>query len=190
MRRQLVALTVVAGLVAIGAGVTLAITRPESAPAGLVSQSDLDRPVPAVPLTDHRGAPTTLADLWGKVVVLSPFMTACREICPKTTGAFLRAREAVRAAGLGDRVVFVEATVDPERDTPARLTAYRDRTGADLMMLTGTAADLDRFWSFFGVYYEKVPYQPPFPTDWYTNRPDTYDIGHVDAVFLIDARGH
>jgi len=64
------------------------------------------------------------------VVVLAPFLSLCQDECPLVTGAFLALQRDVRAAGLGGRVAFVEATVDPGRDTTARLAAYeRARTG-------------------------------------------------------------
>jgi len=51
-------------------------------------------------------------------------------------------QRAVRVAGLGNQVVFIEATVDPERDTPARLRAYTKEFEADWPLLTGTPANL------------------------------------------------
>ena len=47
----------------------------------------LDRPLPALPLSDAQGRHTSLARLRGSYVVLAPFMTQCRETCPMTTAA-------------------------------------------------------------------------------------------------------
>ena len=73
---------------------------------------------------------TSLAAMRGQVVVLAGFLTLCQETCPLTTGNLLVMGRAVTAAGLGRRVRFAELTVDPGRDTPARLRAYRALVGA------------------------------------------------------------
>jgi protein SCO1/2 len=139
---------------------------------------------------DERGQPTSLSAYRGRVVVLASFLTLCQETCPLTTGAFLSMHRAVAAAGLGNRVVFIEATVDPDRDRPARLAAYAQLSGAGWPLLTGTPANLASLWKFFGAYYEKTPEATPPGIDWWTHQPLTYDVSHSDGFFLIDARGH
>lgn len=148
-----------------------------------------NRPVPNVPLIGENGRTTSLEAFRGKIVVLSPFLTLCGEVCPITTGAFLQLQRDVEAAGLGDKVVFVEVTVDPHRDTPARLRAFARLTGVRFPMLTGTPANIRTLWNFFGVGYKRVPQGNPPDIDWWTHKPLTYDVEHVDAVFFIDPQG-
>lgn len=150
----------------------------------------LDAAVPEVPLVDANGHPTSLAAFHGHYVVLAPFLTLCGEVCPITTGAFIEMRQAVAAAGLTNQVAFVEITVDPTRDTPARLRAYAKLTGVDWSLLTGSPGGLARLWQFFGVGYDKEPPGSPAPIDWMTHRPETYDVGHSDAIFFLDPQGH
>jgi cytochrome oxidase Cu insertion factor (SCO1/SenC/PrrC family) len=71
----------------------------------------------------------SLASFRGKYVVLSSFLTLGQEECPLTTGIFQPLQASVRTAGLAGKVAFVEVTVDPGRDAPARLRAYRTRSG-------------------------------------------------------------
>ncbi len=78
------------------------------------------------------------------------------------------------------------ATVDPWRDSPARLRAYRKLTGVDFTQLTGTKAQIRRLWKFFGVAYYRVPQGKPPDVDWLTHKPETFDVQHTDALFLID----
>ena len=92
-------------------------------------------PVPPTPLIDQNGRPVTLQSFRGKYVVLAQFLTLCQDECPITTGAFQDMQQAVQQAGLGGQVAFVEATVDPGRDTPARLRAYQSEFGADWTLL-------------------------------------------------------
>ena len=99
------------------------------------------------------------------MVVLAPFLTLCQDECPLVTGAFISLQRDLRAAGLWrDRVVFVEATVDPGRDTVARLAAYQKEFGADWDLWTGTPAAIAAFWKPFGVEYQIVPEEQPAKT--------------------------
>jgi protein SCO1 len=142
-----------------------------------------------VPLVNQRGQAVSLAGLRGKVVVLAPFLTLCQDECPLVTGAFISLQRDLSAAGLADRVVFVEATVDPGRDTVARLAAYEKEFGADWDLWTGTPADIAAFWKPFGVEYQVVPEAQPAKIDWYTGQPLTYDVQHTDGYVLINPSG-
>jgi cytochrome oxidase Cu insertion factor (SCO1/SenC/PrrC family) len=142
---------------AIAAGVAAAIGARHGQTAPKITGTELNRPTPNVPLLDKDGKQVTLADFRGKVVVLSPVLTLCHEVCPLTTGAFLSMEQAVRKAGLGDRVLFAEISVDPWRDSAARLRAFVRYTGINFTLLTGTQQNLRRFWRFFGVGYFKTP---------------------------------
>jgi cytochrome oxidase Cu insertion factor (SCO1/SenC/PrrC family) len=158
-----------------------------SASEGLVQS----RVIPGdVPLITSAGTPTSLAAYRGEDIVMSPFLTLCQDECPLVTGAFIALQHDVRAAGLGHKVVFMEITVDPGRDTPARLAAYAKEFGADWVLLTGTQANLDALWKFFGVSVQIVPEDRPAKLDWLTGTPLTYDVNHTDGYFLIDASGH
>lgn len=149
----------------------------------------VDRRVPDLPLIGADGRRTSLAAYRGRVVVVTPFLTLCGEVCPMTTGAFMdMSREAARA-GLGHRVAFVEVSVDPWRDRPWRLRAYSRLTGVRTPMMTGTRGEIAAFWRFFGVGYKKVPQGKPPDVDWSTHRPLTFDVEHTDGVFIVDASG-
>jgi protein SCO1 len=123
--------------------------------------------------------------------VLADFLTLCQETCPLTTGNLLVMDRAVMAAGLGQRVRFAELTVDPERDTPARLRAYRALIGApaNMLLLTGRPAVIEQIWRYLGVWYQRVGEESPPGTDWLTSRPLTYDVNHEDALLYLDASG-
>ena len=91
--------------------------------------------------------------------------------------------------------MFLTVTVDPGRDTPRRLTAYRrlydpHHRLSNWMLLTGSPTDIARLWKYFGVYWKKVPQGKPPDRDWLTGRPLTYDVEHADEVLMLDANGH
>jgi protein SCO1/2 len=124
------------------------------------------------------------------VVILAPFLTDCHETCPFTTGAFIQLSQALASRHLTEKVALVEVTVDPGRDNPARLAAYKHLTSDPATLLTGTDAALAEFWKTLGVDHEVTPNPQPYQADWFTGGPDTYDVGHTDGVFVIDGTGH
>jgi cytochrome oxidase Cu insertion factor (SCO1/SenC/PrrC family) len=163
-----------------------------SAPAAPPPSQGLvvNRPTPQhVGLVDQDGRQVSLTALRGKVVVLAPFLSLCQDECPLVTAAYVALQRDVRAAGLGSRVAFVEATVDPGRDVVARLAAYQREFGADWELWTGSPAAVASFWKPFGVGYQKVPEEEPAHLDWWTGTPLTYDVVHTDGYVLIDPAG-
>jgi protein SCO1/2 len=162
----------------------------DSSSASLAVGTALEpRPTPPLELIDEHGTRTSLSALRGKWVVLAPSMTLCHEVCPITTAAFTALRTRLRQVGLANRVAVVEVTVDPWRDTPARLRAYRRLVGANFTLLTGTQAEIRRFWKFFGVSYEREPEGNPPDIDWLTHKPETFDVSHTDGLFILDPAG-
>lgn len=148
------------------------------------------RRIPSESLITAAGAPFSLRSLTGKIVILAPSLSLCHEICPMTTGALMRLRETLASEGLANRVAFIEATVDPWRDSPARLRAYARMTGSRLIQLTGSVTEMRRFWDFFGIGFRQVPQGKPPDVDWWTGRPETFDVEHVDGLFIIDQHGY
>lgn len=159
------------------------------APAPLAAGDPVQRMPPPLQLTDEQGHIMRLSSLRGKWVVLAPSMTLCHEVCPMTTGVLMQLQAQIRAAGLASKVVVAEVSVDPWRDTPARLRAYRRLTGAGFRLLTGTQAQLRRFWRFFGIYFKRAPQGKPADIDWLTHRPETFDVEHEDGLFFLDPTG-
>jgi len=147
------------------------------------------RQAPALRLVGERGSPTSLAAFRGRWLVLAPAMTLCHEVCPMTTAVLIELEGLLRRDGLARKVAVAEVTVDPWRDTPKRLRAYRRLSGADFDLLTGTQAEIRAIWRFFGVYYQRVPQGNPPDVDWMTHRPETFDVQHTDGVFILDPRG-
>ena len=167
------------------------VSPPASVPAPLAAGTALarPRPLPAVRLVDARGRPVEPRSWRGHWVILVPSMTLCHEVCPMTTAVLNEVQARVRSAGLSGRVIVATATVDPWRDTPARLRAYARLTGASFQMLTGSPAEIRRLWRFLGVSYHRVTQGRPPDVDWLTHRPESFDVQHTDALFLIDPAG-
>ncbi len=183
-------LALFAAIVAADAAITIHRAGDAAPPQSAAAGGSLDRPLPSLPLIDEHGRHTSLAAFRGRYLVLAPSLTLCHETCPLTTGALMRIQAAVRRRGLADRVAVAVATVDPWRDTPARLRAFKRRTGSELTMLTGTHAQIRRLWRFFGVDFRRTRQEDPPDRDWLTHRPLTFDVTHTEALFIVDPRGH
>jgi protein SCO1/2 len=101
--------------------------------------------LPASPLVSQHGAPARLGELLeDHVVVLAFGYVRCTGSCPLTT-ANLRRVQAALGERLGDDVLLVTITLDPEHDTPEVLKQYAEESGAGpgWLFLTGAPRDVD-----------------------------------------------
>jgi protein SCO1/2 len=80
-------------------------------------------------LIDERGQPFTEDALRGHSTIISFIFTRCDSICPITTATMQRIQEKTFDAGTS--IKLLSFSVDPQYDTPARLTAYAQRFQAD-----------------------------------------------------------
>ncbi len=171
--------------------------KPAPAPPPGSIGTRLDGPVPPaimhLPLVDSTGRRVSLASFRNRIIVINDVTTLCQETCPLDTANLVAAARAVDRAGLGDRIEFLSITVDPRRDSPVQLAAYRQLytpAPTDWAALTGSAADLSTLWKYLGVYYEQVPEDDPSATNWRTGEKLTYDVNHADELFFLDPAGH
>lgn len=166
-----------------------------AAPSSEVGQQ-LDTALPAdiadLPLVDQNGHATSLAAYRGKILMISDTMTLCQETCPLDTADLVQTARQLDAAGDGANVEFLTITIDPTRDTPAQLAAYRalfQPVPANWATLTGDPAVIAKLWKFFGVWIQKVAEGTPATLNWRTGQPLTYNLNHSDEIFFIDGSG-
>jgi protein SCO1 len=127
-------------------------------------------------LVDDSGKAFTERDLLGKPAMIYFGFTYCPEVCPTTLthmSAWLQAL-GPRAADL--RAVFV--TIDPERDTTAKMKEYLSGFDPRIIGLTGTPAQIAAIAKDYKVYVKKVPLPG-----------GSYTMDHSSLVYLMDARG-
>jgi protein SCO1/2 len=162
--------------------------------AGTAFDKAISPAVAALPFVNQDGHMVTLDSLKGQTVVLTDFLTLCQDICPPTRGNFEKIAHKVKMAGASAKVTLLEVTVDPGRDTPARLKAYSTDLGAPVnwQFWTGTPANIAALWAELGVAYQKVGEgaDDVDHVDWWTGKPLTYDVNHQDVVFVLGADGH
>jgi cytochrome oxidase Cu insertion factor (SCO1/SenC/PrrC family) len=91
------------------------------------------------------GGHVTDRDLSGKVCVFGCFFTCCTTQCPMLTGSMARLQSELK--NLPD-LRLISLTVDPEHDTPEKLTAYAQTFGAEpsrWLFLTGEQSVVESF---------------------------------------------
>jgi cytochrome oxidase Cu insertion factor (SCO1/SenC/PrrC family) len=127
-------------------------------------------------LIDHTGQPRTDTDFRGKLLLIYFGYTNCPDICPADLMQIGLAMNELGPAGEAVQPLFI--TLDPERDTAARLADYVPLFHPRLIGLTGSVEEIRRVALAFKVYYAKYP-------------PDTADYGvdHSSFVYLIDGTG-
>ncbi|HEX8813646.1 MAG TPA: SCO family protein, partial [Terracidiphilus sp.] len=110
--------------------------------------------------------------LKGKVVMLNFVHVGCPGMCDTLINKFGQIADAIRPE-LGSRVVLVTITNDPEHDRPSLLLKLARDRQADMsgwLFLTGTAADVARITTAFGVDNRRLPDGSP---------------NHITRVFML-----
>lgn len=132
-------------------------TTPKAAAASEVKYAD-------TVLIDQFGQKRKLASevFADRIVVLDFAYTTCTTICPVLTALLTKVQ-----TGLGDRlgkdVALVTITVDPARDTPARLREYAAKHGAkaEWAWLSGPTGTVNEVLRGFGAYAPNFEDHPP-----------------------------
>lgn len=168
-----IALALLAGLGAAGSRVADARGGGDALPDGALRRSHpVLSPVPPLSLVDQLGDTLTLARLRGRPVLLTFAYGHCETVCPVLVRNALEAQR--RLDGLPALVVV---TLDPWRDTPARLPSLaRDwGIGARGYVIGGEAPDVARVLAAWGVRASRDP--------------ETGEITHLPLTFVIDPDG-
>ncbi|WP_020677452.1 SCO family protein [Geopsychrobacter electrodiphilus] len=128
-------------------------------------------------LTESSGKEFHLRDLKGQVVLLFFGYTTCPDACPIALTKISRAMDRLGPGNKNVTTVFV--TVDPEQDTPAKLSEYLGFFGVNALGLTGTKAQIDTVVQAYHAYYLKNPGESALG----------YTISHTVTIYLIDKKG-
>ncbi len=129
-------------------------------------------------LTDQNGEPFTLDQLKGGVALVYFGYTTCPDVCPTTLLDFQAVKEDLGADA--DRVKFLLVTIDPERDTEAKLKEYLAFFDPDFIGLRGDEEQTEKFKQDYGIFVKRVEY------------PDSatrYLLDHSAQSFAIDPEG-
>ncbi len=98
--------------------------------------------------------PVALAQLRGNVVLLYFGYASCPDVCPTSLALTAQGLARLAPAELARvRVLFI--SVDPERDTPAKLRQYAAHFHANVTGVTGEPAALAEIAARYGAVYRK-----------------------------------
>ena len=151
-----------------------------------------ERPLPKAAIAEggdftlqSANGPVSLKDYRGKLVLVYFGYTFCPDICPTSLAAtaeglkLLKPEEAARVA-----MIFI--SVDPERDTPERLTEYVEFFHPSMVGVTGKPEDLAEIAKRYGVFYAKQKvatagngYVVDHSADTYVVAPDGQLVGKI-----------
>lgn len=179
--RQIVTAALLA-IVALAAGMLLARALMPGAPAQLeLAQATVlepPRPLPQFELIDQHGKPFGPERLRGHWSLLFFGFTNCPDVCPMTLSVLAQAEKQLADLPADQRPRVVLVSVDPKRDTPAKLDTYVRFFSPDFLGVTGTQEAMDRFTQDMGVPVAISPISE-----------DHYNVDHSAAIFLIEPEG-
>jgi len=171
----IVAAALVAGISGVVVRVRTAGLEPfETGPADHAARlTRLDDTPPAFALTDQHGQQVTLADFDGRPVIVAFVYAHCETVCPAIVSDVLESRQLAR----GPRPAVLFVTLDPWRDTPARLPAIARAWGLDdeVRVLSGEPETVEQVLNAW-----RVPRARNMRTG---------DISHPALVYLISPAG-
>ena len=130
---------------------------------------------PEFSLDGTKNSDVTLARYRGKVVLLTFGFTNCAAVCPTTLATLAQARSGLGKAADSVQVIYV--TVDPERDSVARMREFLAAFDPSFIGATGTPAALAAVRKKYGVTAIKQ------------GSGRDYAMAHTSSIFLIDRAG-
>ncbi len=152
------------------------IPRGERGPLQAATLLPEPRTLPDVALVDSQGQPLHLRDLHGQFTLLFFGFTNCPDVCPLTLKALADARaELARRAPriVPPRVVFV--SVDPRRDSAARIATYVAEFDPSFIGATAPDRVLEPLLAVLGVTVEK-----------HAHDDKSYDVMHSATVYILN----
>jgi protein SCO1/2 len=131
-------------------------------------------------LTDQDGQPLGPEGFEGHWSFCFFGYTFCPDVCPTTLGQLGAVAGALAERDTADDTLFWMISVDPARDTPARLKEYVDFFSPQFRGASGESEQIDTLARQMGVYYKL--HEPKPGTDYYL-------VDHSAAILLINPDG-
>ncbi len=141
------------------------------------------RALPDFSLSQSDGTRLIPGELRGHWTLVFLGFTSCPDVCPTTLAELARAQKQWESIpeSLRPRVVFV--SVDPERDTPARLGEYAHAFHKDTLAATADVPSLERFATPLGLVFQKAPGKN------FKANPNDYSMDHSASIAVLDPEG-
>lgn len=111
--------------------------------------------LPKVTLEDNAKREYTFDEFSGKYIFMTFFYTACSTVCPELEKNVAEVYYEIPEQYIGEDIIFLSVSFDPERDTPETLDRYRTYFGSDgetwRMARVNDKQELDRLLEKLGV---------------------------------------
>jgi protein SCO1 len=173
---------VILAIVAFGGGLLIAralvparVTLPQTERATVLPAP---RALPALDLVGQDGHPLGADFFKGRWTIVFFGFTSCPDLCPTTLASLAQATHQLADLPQAERPRVLLVTVDPERDDPARLSAYVRFYDPAFLGATGTPAAVAATAAAFAVPYAKVR----LPEGGYT-------MDHGSGIFIVGPSG-
>ncbi|GGH75311.1 hypothetical protein GCM10010978_15060 [Compostibacillus humi] len=133
---------------------------------------------PNVTLEDSKEREYSFSEFSGKYVFVTFIYTACTDVCPELELNMAQVYERIPEQYIGEDIVFLSISFDPERDTPETLEKYRSYFNSDgetwRMARIPDESELKNLLDEFGVVV--IP-------------DDSGNFTHNSAFYLVDPQG-
>ena len=127
-------------------------------------------------LTDQNGAKRASADFRGRYMLIYFGYSTCPDVCPTTLALMSDALHKLGAKA--DAIVPIFISIDPQRDTAAKLKTYLAVFGPRFIGLTGDLASIARVAGLYRVYMKKQPLAG-----------GSYAMDHSSVIYLMGPNG-
>jgi len=146
------------------------------------------RELSAFSLSTSDGEPFDQSTLEGHWSFLFFGFTNCPDVCPTSMSILSQAYRKLReeAPELAELFQGVLVTVDPQRDTADKLSAYVEAFSPDFVGVRGTVGDIASLATDVNVAFAKVPVRNGEGIA----DPDSYTMDHTANIVIINPRGH
>lgn len=129
-------------------------------------------------LTDQYGKQRSDIDFRGKYMLIYFGYTTCPDVCPTALQEMTVALDELGDAARDIQPIFI--TVDPERDTVARMKEFAANFHPRLLALTGSLDAVKKAAKEYRVYFAKAKND---------EAPDGYLMDHTSIIYLMDRDG-
>jgi cytochrome oxidase Cu insertion factor (SCO1/SenC/PrrC family) len=129
-------------------------------------------------LIDQTGKRRTDMDFRGRLMLVFFGFSHCADVCPTTLRTISETLRKLGDDAAKVRPLFI--TIDPDRDTVARLARYHKAFDPRIVMLTGSAKAIAAAAKVYRVYYAKLPAK---------DGSGDYDMAHSSFVYLMGRDG-
>lgn len=141
------------------------------------------RPLPEFNLAQSDGTRLVPGELRGHWTLVFLGFTTCPDVCPTTLTDLAIAQQQWAGLPESTRPRLLLVSVDPGRDTPARLGEYAHAFHRDTLAATAPEPALEDFATALGFVFAKVPGAS------FDSNPQDYSVDHSASLAVLDPAG-